>query len=230
MKTQTASEASEGSAALQIIVVEDNPAFQLHIKNALTRFVHQHELFFFSLGSEALAFIEGSEKRGQKVDMALVDIGLPDMSGIDLIKFIRARIPGTPIIVISVVNTDAVLLDAIQSGARGYILKSETGASISHAISEVLAGNYPISPSLAKKIFKLLGAPDGREKDAEHDLTDREVEVLKMLARGLTYKETGFALKISISTVQSHVRSLYRKLDSRNRQQAVNNAREGGVL
>lgn len=230
MTTQTALESAEENAALQIMVVEDNPAFQLHIQSALKRFDRQHELSFFSTGSDAVARVEAFVRQGIKIDMALVDIGLPDMSGIDLIKIIHARMPDTPIVVISVINADAVLLNAIQFGARGYILKGETSGSISHAVSEVIAGNYPISPSLAKNIFRLLGAPAQASQGREFDLTDRETDVLRMLAMGLTYQEAAIELKISISTVQSHVRALYRKLDARNRQEAVNAAREGGVI
>ena len=218
-----------GGFAMTVIgtlVVEDNPAFITQITGALAH-LGREDVMAFSTGSEALAALAAAE---QPLQLALIDIGLPDMSGIDVIRQIRSQMPDTPILVVSVIKSEAILLDAIRAGARGYLLKGEPEEAIAHAIDEVMRGNYPISPALARSLFHLAGAPTERAQDADFHLSPRETEVLQHIAKGMSYQEVAAEMGVSLSTIQTYVRGLYRKLQVHNRVAAVNRAREVGVI
>ena len=257
------------AAPFRVLVVEDNPTFRMQIEVALAH-LGAGEPVAFSMGKDALDWLDSASAPGVAADsapdMALVDIGLPDMSGIDVIRELRSRMPELAILVISVIKSEQTLLDAIRAGARGYILKGENEEAIAHAIGEVRRGNYPISPALARSLFQLAGAPEGAAGSeaalaattrtpyvsgpalassvlggagtsggasgvgAQFQLTPREREVLHLIARGLTYLEVAAELSVSLSTIQTYVRGLYRKLQVHNRLAAVNKGRAAGVL
>lgn len=212
--------------AFGTLVVEDNPAFIAQITAALAH-LGRHDVAAFTTGAEALAAVAAAS---QPLELALIDIGLPDMSGIDVIREIRGRLPDTPILVISFIKSETTLLEAIRAGARGYVLKGEPEEAIAHAIDEVMRGNYPISPALARSLFHLAGAPAGRSQDTDFHLSPRETEVLQHIAKGMSYQEVAAEMGVSLSTVQTYVRGLYRKLQVHNRVAAVNRAREVGVI
>lgn len=211
----------------RILVVEDNPLFHQQIKRAIDKLGIGGSLHICQTGAEAFELLE-QPKLG--LDLALIDLGLPDMSGIDVIQRIRRSFPALPIMVISVVTAERSVLAAIRAGARGYILKGDSEALISDAISQVLQGNYPITPSLAHALFKLAGAPVGHVGQLEFKLSPRELETLQLIAKGHTYEEVGRLMGIAVATVQSNIRSLYRKLDAHTQGQAVTKAREAGLL
>jgi DNA-binding NarL/FixJ family response regulator len=215
---------------LRTLVVEDNPAFIMQIEEALSRLAPASQTVTFELGSQAIEFLFSADRRKDEFDLVLIDIGLPDMSGIDIIRAARVRMPDTPILVISVLKSEATLLKAIRTGARGYILKSESAELISHSIGEVLQGNYPVSPSLARSLFRLAGAPQADPDNDGFQMSRREKQVLQLIALGASYQEVATRLGVSLSTVQTYVRTLYRKLDVHNRQAAVNRGREIGAL
>ena len=109
-------------------------------------------------------------------------------------------------------------------------MKDDPEHLITQGIRDVLMGRYPISPSLARYLFKIAGAPQLKDKSSELDLTRRERDVLTAIARGMTYEEVSSHLEVSLSTVQSHIRNLYSKLRAHSQVQAVNEARERGLL
>lgn len=218
---------------LCVMVVEDSPTFTQQIGAALAM-LGQHTVVSFANGKDALDFLQGNE--GSTIGLALVDIGLPDINGIEIVRQVRGRLPDVPILVISVIKAELTLLQAIRAGANGYIVKDESQEAIAHAIDDVLAGNYPISPSLARTLFQLAGSPlDRTDQEPEDDdgkfrLSPREVQVLHLIARGLTYSEVAAELAVSLSTIQTYVRGLYRKLGVHNRTSAVNKGRAGGLI
>ena len=133
--------------------------------------------------------------------------------------------------VISAIRAERVVIEAIRAGARGYILKTDSEAVIADAIADVLQGNYPISPALARALFKLAGAPEQRsEEEAEFRLSPRELETLQHIARGNSYNATAALMGVALSTVQTNIRNLYRKLDVTSQVQAINKARETGLI
>lgn len=211
----------------RILIVEDNPLFHQQIQRAIEKLGIGGSLHICQSGGEAFELLE-KPKLG--LDLALIDLGLPDMSGIDVIHRIRRSFPNLPIMVISVVTAERSVLAAIRAGARGYILKGDSEELVSQAISQVLMGNYPITPSLAHALFKLAGAPSDQVGSISFKLSPRELETLQLISKGHTYEEVGRLMGVAITTVQTNIRNLYRKLDAHTQGQAVTKAREAGLL
>ena len=214
-------------AVREAVVVEDDPSFLRSIGEALAQLDDQWLVHGFRTGSEALAYCNHSVAC---VDLALVDLGLPDIDGIEVIRAIHGRFPAVPIMVISVVSTEARVLTAIRAGALGYILKGDSSMSMTRAIEQLMAGNYPISPRLARYLFKLAGGGPPAGAPELPQLTTKETELLQHLASGKSYGQAGEAMGVALSTVQSYIRNLYRKLDVHSQTQAVSRAREHGLL
>ena len=212
--------------ARNVVLVEDNPAFRLLIGEAIRHIGLKGNLTECSTGAGVMELLEQPQTR---LDLALVDLGLPDMGGVEVIQAIRRRFSEIPILVISVLSSERSVLTAIRAGASGYILKGESAQAIGQAILEVLQGNYPISPSLARTLFKLAGAPTGKSA-ISFSLSPRELETLQSIARGNSYEQTAVVMGIGVSTVQSNIRNLYRKLEVRSQVQAVTKARDAGLI
>ena len=158
-------------------------------------------------------------------DVALVDFGLPDLSGFQVIRHIRAVSPLTAVMVVSVFGGERNLIEAIEAGATGYLLKDSGAAEFNRSIHAVCAGESPISPSLARHLLARLqpaAAP------AASPLSPRETEVLEAIVRGHSVAEIAEALYISPLTVKTHVQKIYRKLEANSRQHAIHLARERG--
>ena len=209
-----------------VVLVEDNPAFRLLIGEAIRHIGLKGNITECSTGARVMELLEQPQTR---LDLALVDLGLPDMGGVEVIQAIRRRFSEIPILVISVLSSERSVLAAIRAGASGYILKGESAQAIGQAILEVLQGNYPISPSLARTLFKLAGAPTGKSA-ISFSLSPRELETLQSIARGNSYEQTAVVMNIGVSTVQSNIRNLYRKLEVRSQVQAVTKARDAGLI
>ena len=159
------------------------------------------------------------------LDLVLVDLGLPDVSGIEVIRACRERFAELPIVVISVVASEAAVLNAIEAGANGYILKDESIEEITEGIKKVLTGIYPLSPRLARFLFKQLSSADEKRTERRDiKLSPREHETLQFLSKGFSYDEVAEQMGVTLSTVQSNVRSLYRKLNVKSQAQALNMA------
>jgi DNA-binding NarL/FixJ family response regulator len=212
--------------ARNVVLVEDNPAFRLLIGEAIRHIGLKGQIMECATGTAVMDLLEQPQTR---LDLALVDLGLPDMGGIEVIQAIRRRFSEIPILVISVLSSERSVLTAIRAGASGYILKGESAQAIGQAILEVLQGNYPISPSLARTLFKLAGAPTGKSA-ISFSLSPRELETLQSIARGNSYEQTAVVMGIGVSTVQSNIRNLYRKLEVRSQVQAVTKARDAGLI
>lgn len=213
----------------RILIVEDNNVFAGQIAKAVGRVNAGYQISLCRTGKQALDLVQDA---GEHFDLALVDLGLPDISGIEVIHEVRRRFADIPIMVISVISAESAVLAAIRAGARGYILKGESEALTATAIEDVLCGNYPISPALARSLFKLAGAnaPSASAANNPFDLSPREFETLKHIARGHNYSEVAKLMGISMSTVQSNIRNLYRKMDAHSQMQAVAKARDAGLI
>ncbi len=159
-------------------------------------------------------------------DVVLMDIGLPDISGIEAIRRIRAARPGTRILVLTISDRDRDLLGAIQAGARGYLLKSAEAEEVLHAIRRVATGEAVLPPNMTTRLLDALAEP----KPMPEILTDRELEVLRHIARGLANKEIAAALNISQNTVKTHVRQILAKLNVRSRAEAAAYAVRAGLI
>ena len=166
----------------------------------------------------------------------LADLGLPDGSGLELIRTASAGNAGTESMVITVFGDERHVVTAIEAGAAGYILKDSDGEQIAHAILELLDGGSPISAKIARHILRRM-QPTTRETSASRGidggvdrLTPREHEVLQLMAKGYSYAEIAQMLGTSVHTSTSHVRSIYRKLAVGSRGEAVFEAVQLGMI
>ncbi len=210
-----------------VLIVEDDPVFSRQLVQASAALIADARIHSCQTASAALEWVETP---GFVPGLALIDLGLPDLSGIEVIREIHQRHPDAPILVISVISAERSLLAAIRAGARGYLLKDGSTQSIVAAIGQILAGEYPISPSLARHLFKLAGGPTGAPREPQINLSPKEVEVLQRISNGLSYAEIAAEMGIALSTVQSHVRNLYQKLDVHSKVQVIKRAGEMGLL
>lgn len=216
--------------ARRLLLVEDNPLFVEQIYAAVES---QAQKWSVQLVSEGLSALTLVHQNNQQFDLALVDLGLPDISGIDVIRACHQRFPDMPIVVISVMAAEPLVLSAIEAGARGYILKGESIEEITRGIAQVMDGIYPLSPSLARFLFKKLAGEQSKEADTGDNpfkLTPRELETLRFLAQGLSYEGVAEQMGVALSTIQWNVRNLYRKLNVRSQVQAISKARDHDLI
>ncbi len=153
-------------------------------------------------------------------DVALVDIGLPDMSGIDGVKLIKQQFPQVQVLMVTVYSTDEMIFQALQAGAVGYILKKTSSEKILSAINDAYNGGAPMSNEIARRVL-LFFQTQHKQKTDNIGLSDREIQVLKALVDGLTYKAIADSLYVSINTVRFHLRNIYAKLHVASRSEAI---------
>lgn len=171
--------------------------------------------------------------RANRPDVLLVDLGLPDGSGIDVIRLCAELHPRCDIMVLTVSSDEADVLDSIEAGASGYLLKGAYKDDISRAILGLYAGEAPMSPAIARMVLQRL-----REQKVDRDtasppaatLTKRELTILDLIARGASYGDIAGKLVLSVGTVQTHIKSIYAKLSVHSRSAAVFEAQRRGLL
>lgn len=173
------------------------------------------------------------------VDILLTDLGLPDGSGLDVIRVCVARWPGCDIMVITMFGDEKNVLSSIEAGATGYLLKDGNHLDVNRALQDLRNGGSPMSPLIARKVLARARMHINRPviipkqtKKLEHSvtLTKREAETLDLIARGYTYEEITRLLSVSLSTVQTHIRAIYGKLAVNSRSEAVFEAHKMGLL
>lgn len=197
------------SKTVRVIVVEDDVRLRRHLEDLLTE-AGAPIAFGGGFGTTAEAFA-ALDDAAFAVDVALVDLRLPDGSGLDVIRRIRATKPNADVVVITVLDDPATVLKAVRAGAHGYILKDWTAEQILAGVREVIAGGAPMSPRIARVVIDTVRdeTPEGQASP----LTDREQEVVALLCEGRTYREAATALGISVGTVQTYVKAIYAKLE-----------------
>jgi DNA-binding NarL/FixJ family response regulator len=170
-------------------------------------------------------------------DIYLLDLGLPDFSGLALLPEITCHRPSSNAMVITMFDDDKHVIAAIESGANGYLLKDADTRHVIDALRELHNGGSPLSPMIAKKVLTLFRGnrvagvvPAACEAAGQVLLTERETEVLQHLATGLSFREIADLLAISSHTVAQHVRNIYKKLAVRSRGKAVYEATRLGLL
>ncbi len=162
-------------------------------------------------------------------DLALVDLHLPDGSGVDVIAAVNLRWPDTRIVVTSIYDDDGHLFPALQAGAQGYLVKDDPRPSLVRQLTGILEGTPPLSPAIARKLIQHFGNVP-RARRAEHNLSPREVEALGLLAQGISVKRLAQVMSISPHTAGDYVKSIYRKLNITSRAEAALKATELGLL
>ena len=209
-----------------ILLVEDDEVTRSRLAEAIR--AHPELDLVGDAGSLAAARAEITRR---PPDVLLVDLGLPDGSGVDLIRELKRNSPATEAMVITVFGDEQHVVAAIEAGATGYILKDGSSQYVANSILELVHGGAPISPAIARHLLRRFRepAPPARAPDAP-ELTGREREVLDLLVKGFTFAEIGDLLAISGHTVTTHVKHIYRKLEVRSRAEAVYEAMQLGLV
>jgi len=205
------------SFPIRIIIVEDNVLFRGGLKYLLNFSDDFECIGDYGTGSEGLKAIKAGVP-----DVVLMDIDLPEMNGIECTRQIKAndKTAHCYVIMLTILEDEYKVLDAILAGASGYLLKNASPENIMEAIRQVCSGGSPMSPSIARKVFGLMKL-NYSMPDEKIILNKRESEVLEGLIEGLTYKMIGEKYFIAVDTVRTYIRSIYEKLQVHSRSEAV---------
>ena len=220
---------------IQVAVVEDVKDTRENLVRVISADKH------FQVSATASTLAEGLALLSERpADVLLVDLGLPDGSGIDLIRNAAERFADMDIMVITVFGDERNVVRAIEAGASGYLLKDGETETIAESIMQLVEGGSPISPGIARYLLKRFQSPSspspslsatdtGCEKP-DFSLTKREQEVLNLIAKGFRYDEIAELLSLSTHTITSHIKNLYKKLAVHSRGEAVFEATRLGLL
>lgn len=217
--------------ATTVMLVEDDPAFLARFCAIVAAAPELRLLGAVGDLASARQLLAGTPP-----DVLLTDLGLPDGSGIELIRETAARHPATDIMVISVFGDEEHVVASIQAGATGYVLKDSLPDEFVALIRELRAGGSPISPLIARKLLRTFRTPaaapaaNAAVAAAAAGLTPREAEVLGLLAKGFAFAEVARLLEMSPHTVTAHVKKVYQKLAVHSRGEAVYEATRMGLL
>ncbi len=206
-----------------VCLIEDHQDY----RRALRQVINSSDHLRCKIASPSIeAFLEDTTP-DSRVDIVLLDLGLPGMHGVSGIPVILERFPAAKILVITVYDHKPVVLEALAAGASGYLLKADRLDTILRGIDEVIAGGAPLNSHIARMILTTFKAV--RPATPDIDLTDRERETLSLLAKGLIKKEIAEQLGVSYHTVDTHVRNIYGKLKVHNLSGAVAKAIQLGL-
>ncbi len=211
-----------------VLVVEDEPRTRDRLAGIITAHPRLRLLAHAGSLAEARAVIAGDLP-----DVVLLDLGLPDGNGLSLLEELRTRGRDIGVLVISVLGDEGSVLHAIERGAGGYLLKDASDADVVAAIDQLLAGGAPLSPSIAVHLMRRLQLPPPdaqRQLEANVGLNQRELDLLKLIAKGLSYDEVGQLMGLRYNTITSYAKELYRKLQVHSRAEAVYEAQQLGLV
>jgi DNA-binding NarL/FixJ family response regulator len=209
---------------LRIALVEDQARTRAGLVALLARAAGFKVVAAWGSMEEALPELERAAPH-----VLLSDIGLPGMSGIDGVRRAKERMPGLPVLMLTVYSDNDRVFDALCAGAAGYVLKDTPPDRLVAAIRELAEGGAPMTPEIARKVvtmFQKVAPP----RSSDHALTARELDVLQALADGHSYKTAGGALDLALDTVRFHVRSIYAKLHVHSKSEAVLAALRKGIV
>ncbi|MCB1605605.1 MAG: response regulator transcription factor [Xanthomonadales bacterium] len=209
-----------------VVVVEDEPGTRERLASIIAA-----QTGFHLLG--AVGSLTAARQLLQQIepDVVLLDLGLPDGSGLALLEDKRRQGLVFEVLVISVLGDERSVLAAIEAGAGGYLLKDADNAAVARAIVQLREGGAPLSPTIAVHLMRRLQAPVGRTSESESlGLSPRELELLRLIAKGLSYEEVAQVLGLRYNTITSYAKELYRKLQVHSRAEAVFEAQQLGLV
>lgn len=212
-----------------VLIIEDDPVFRAEFVNAVKAAADMQ------LVGEANDLPEGLSLLEQTMpDVLLIDIDLPSGSGIDAIRRAVQLLPNCDVMVVTVFGDERHVLECVEAGATGYLLKGSHELEIIQQIRSLRAGGSPISPAIARQLLLRFQTPSFASQPALHQeipqLSTQERTVLEMSAKGYSYEETARLLNLSPRTIETYVKRIYRKLQVHNKSEAIYEARKLGLL
>jgi DNA-binding NarL/FixJ family response regulator len=229
-----------GGTKIKVVICEDQPQI---LKNQLKILQESQEIEVIGTALSGEAVLELLEKK--QPDVLLQDLGLPRMTGIEVTRAVKRRWPAIEVLIFTIFDEEEKVIEAVKAGASGYLLKGATSEKIIESIREVKSGGSVIQPNLARRLlkyfhvpeegatmepFKPLLPPGNREEPATRPLTEREIEILRLIAKGLSNKEAARVLTLSRATVRTHLEHIYEKLEVTNRVEAVTEGLRKGLI
>jgi len=208
---------------IRLAVVDDHALFRRGLVSLLSDMGDFTVCAEAGNGKDALPLIEEFNP-----DIILMDLNMPVMDGVQALEAVRKTRKDQKVIILTISQNDDDLVRAISAGANGYILKNAEPEELHNTIIEVMKGYSILSPEMTEKVFASLRS--ARQSRGQTILSDREMEVLNFMAKGLSTRQIADSLFISENTVKTHIRHIMEKLDANNRAQAVEKARELGII
>ena len=200
---------------MTVLIADDHPM----VREGLAGILARHSISVTGLASTGQQAIEMFQL--QRPDVVLLDVRLPDRSGLDVLRTLLGMDPTTRVVMLTSAQGDASVYEAIESGACGYLLKGIDGGALAEQLRYVAAGGRAISPEASEKLIRYVRS---------RKLSEREIEVLTLISKGKSNKEAGRLLFVTEDTIKMHVKSILQKLDASDRTQAVVIALQLGVL
>jgi len=200
----------------RVSIVEDDAGVRAGLERLFNETQEFQCISSYEDGTSALAGLPAD-----KPDVILMDINLPGLSGIECVRQLKERDPSLLVVMLTVYEDAEQVFQALQAGATGYLLKRTPPRQILESVIEVLEGGAPITSHIARKVVEAFHAPPARDHGEMVELSQREKEVLELLAKGFLIKEIGDQLGIGFGTVRTYVRRVYEKLHVQSRSQAI---------
>jgi two-component system NarL family response regulator len=207
---------------MRLVIIEDDPLLLENLTLLLSGEEGITVAGSYRSAEDAMKLLKSASP-----EVMLTDLGLPGMSGVDLIKKAKEEMPSLEIMAHTVFEDRERVFSAIKAGASGYILKGSSPREIIESIHSLYKGGAPMSPKIARKVIHEFQDEIVGEQFL---LTQREKEIVKLVEDGLTYKEIGEKLSISTHTVHTHIKNIYEKLQAKDRNDAIIKARKKGII
>lgn len=209
---------SSTAASIKVAIVEDHHKIRQFLELLLNNTEGYRCTGSFRTMEEALEKIKFDPP-----DLALVDIGLPGMSGIEGIKVLKERYPQMLLLMNTIYDDDERIFDALCAGASGYLLKKMPPAQLLESVKEAIQGGAPMSPEVARRVLALFHEIRPPER-ADYHLTPHEIRLLSLLAEGHSYKTAAAELDVTVKTISFHLQKIYEKLQVHSKSEAVSKA------
>ncbi|HZX93170.1 MAG TPA: response regulator transcription factor [Myxococcales bacterium] len=221
---------------IKVAICEDQPQI---LRNQVKILQESAEIEVIGTALSGEALLELLEA-GQP-DVILQDLGLPGMSGIDVTRTVKRKWPQVEVLIFTIFDEEEKVIEAVKAGASGYLLKGTTAERMVDAIREVRSGGSVIQPNLARRLLRHFHVPveaappqpslsAHRDEPPPRPLTEREVEILRLIAKGLSNNEAAGVLGLSRATVRTHLEHIYEKLEVTNRVEAVTEGLRQGLI
>jgi DNA-binding NarL/FixJ family response regulator len=210
--------------AVRVLIADDHPLFREGMRGRLDRVADIEVVGEAASGDEAVEMA-----RKLELDVILMDIKMPGLNGIEATREILRASPEIGVVVLTMFEDDDSVFAAMRAGAKGYLLKDSGGEGVIHAIRAVASGEAVFGPGVAERIMGFFSVPRPRQQRLFPELTEREEEILSLVAQGKSNQEIARQLFVSLKTVRNHVSNILLKLQVADRAQAVIRARDAGM-